>query len=469
MHGKGLGFLPIERNSMKRIFLSFFGLILITIVILDFAFAPLVSRVADHYLQNQINAYLRNLVKGVFYMVHNDLKTHPEDQWPLRMADIRPNFGFPINIQKASDINLGSAERLELDDGIIVIKEDGELFYQKVRPTDWVVIVGPVKDMEEDMEGLVWLIVMAYIGAIIMVGLLSIVWAWPFWRRLQLISTAALAFGDGQLETRTIVPRRSALAPLADAFNRMANRIEHLINAQKELTNTISHELRTPISRIRFSFEMLDDSVDESERKHYMAEISKDIEELEDLVTESLTYARLEQGTLLVQWQNRVLEPWIRQLTVNATKNHLHIDYCCNNNLAQPDRQVYLDVRFMERAVGNLVQNAVVHAKSRVEVTLTEDGQDCVIHVDDDGPGIPRIDRRRVFQAFTRLDTSRNRASGGYGMGLAIVQRVIAWHGGRAIVTDAPIGGARFTIRWPGFSAKKPETSEKNLKHQKKT
>jgi signal transduction histidine kinase len=60
---------------------------------------------------------------------------------------------------------------------------------------------------------------------------------------------------------------------------------------------------------------------------------------------------------------------------------------------------------------------------------------------------------------LTRLDTSRNLASGGYGLGLAIVQRVIAWHGGRAIVTDAPIGGARFTIRWPGFSAKKPETS----------
>lgn len=93
----------------------------------------------------------------------------------------------------------------------------------------------------------------------------------------------------------------------------------------------------------------------------------------------------------------------------------------------------------------------VIDIALKYGVVMADDGPDCLIHVDDDGPGIPRADRRRVFQAFTRLDTSRDRDTGGFGLGLAIVQRVVAWHGGRVEISRSPLGGARFTIRWPGF------------------
>jgi signal transduction histidine kinase len=93
-----------------------------------------------------------------------------------------------------------------------------------------------------------------------------------------------------------------------------------------------------------------------------------------------------------------------------------------------------------------------MHATHRVTLILYKEGQDGIVHVDDDGPGIPEADRERVFNPFTRLETSRNRKYGGYGLGLAIVDRVVKWHGGHVIVSDSPLGGARFTIRWPGFS-----------------
>jgi signal transduction histidine kinase len=231
----------------------------------------------------------------------------------------------------------------------------------------------------------------------------------------------------------------------------MADRIQQLIDTQKELTHAVSHELRTPISRIRFSLEMLNGASLVTDRKHYIAEIVKDINDLEDLVAESLAYAQFEHGDPQLERQSRILEPWLQQIAHTVLKSHPQIKYQCLNLISEPERTVYLEPRYMARAIGNLLQNAANHAKSRIDVTLSENQEECVIQVDDDGSGIPEADRRRVFNAFIRLESSRSRDSGGYGLGLAIVQRVATWHGGRASATDAPLGGARFTIRWPGF------------------
>lgn len=441
---------------MKRIYLSFFSFLLLTIVILDIASSPLVSRVVEHYLQNQISTYYRSLVKGIFYMVNIDLNEYSQAQWPERMAAIAPHFGFPIALQRHSEIQLGDSDKHQLDENMIVVKDNGELFHQKVGETDWVVSLGPVEDIDADM---IWPKVIIWAALIMVVGLLTLIWAFPFGRKLHHISIAALAFGDGRLETRAVVPRRSALSPLADSFNRMADRIQQLIDTQKELTHAVSHELRTPISRIRFSLEMLNSAGRAADRKHYMAEIIKDVEELEDLVTESLTYARFEHGVPQLERQSRVLEPWLRQIADTVLKNHPQIEYHCRNLLSTPNRAVCLEPRYMGRAVANLLQNAANHARNRINVTVSENGQECLIQVDDDGSGIPEADRRRVFKPYIRLDSSRSRGSGGFGLGLAIVHRVVTWHGGRASVTQAPLGGARFTIRWPGFEQQSHKAS----------
>jgi signal transduction histidine kinase len=103
----------------------------------------------------------------------------------------------------------------------------------------------------------------------------------------------------------------------------------------------------------------------------------------------------------------------------------------------------------LARLVRNLVDNATRHAQGRMSVALTEDAGHAVLRIDDDGPGVPEPDRERVFERFTRLDGSRNRASGGVGIGLALVRRVAEGHGGSVTVGDAPLGGARFEVRIP--------------------
>lgn len=111
--------------------------------------------------------------------------------------------------------------------------------------------------------------------------------------------------------------------------------------------------------------------------------------------------------------------------------------------------QVELDLKSMPYAITNLLRNALKYAKSRIVVSAEVIGNSILVRIDDDGIGIPEAERQRVFSAFTRLDRSRDRATGGYGLGLAIVRLVLEQHGGSAVAEASPLGGARFSLRWP--------------------
>jgi signal transduction histidine kinase len=99
--------------------------------------------------------------------------------------------------------------------------------------------------------------------------------------------------------------------------------------------------------------------------------------------------------------------------------------------------------------VSNLIANAGRYAKSQIVVSLEKKDNACMIHVDDDGPGIAEADRKRIFEPFVRLDASRDRDTGGSGLGLAIVQRIVTMHRGTVWTETSPLGGARFTLGWP--------------------
>jgi signal transduction histidine kinase len=125
----------------------------------------------------------------------------------------------------------------------------------------------------------------------------------------------------------------------------------------------------------------------------------------------------------------------------------LELSVDCSN---LPDSQeVELDQKSMPYAVTNLLRNAIKYAKTRIAVSTEVVNGKIRVYVDDDGIGIPAEERQRVFFAFTRLDRSRDRATGGYGLGLAIVRLVLEQHGGSVTADESPLGGARFTLEWP--------------------
>ena len=176
--------------------------------------------------------------------------------------------------------------------------------------------------------------------------------------------------------------------------------------------------------------------------------MERDIAEIDELTTELLDYARLERGAPALQLQSVPAEPWLEDVLADASDH---------SGAGAPPAVIRSNIdleslrcepRYMARAVLNMVRNALQHARSTVMVCVRREQDRTVIHVDDDGCGVPAGDRERAFEPFVRLDHSRDRESGGFGIGLAIVRQVARWHGGDATIGESPLGGARVTIAW---------------------
>ena len=294
--------------------------------------------------------------------------------------------------------------------------------------------------------------VVGWVRIFITSGFAALIWTLLFWLNLRKISGAAEAFGKGNLGARADLPPKSYLAPLAQSFNNMAKRIQQLIDSHKELTRAVSHELRTPISRIRFSLEMIETASDRKQQHYYISEIKKDVDELNAMVSELLVYARFDRENPGIKLAELPIASWLVEIIQMAEKGFKNITFRHNISGDDLNLTVWFEPLFMGRAVTNLVRNAAKYAKSRVSVAFEKIEHDCLIHVDDDGPGIPKSEYYRIFKPFVRLDASRSRDTGGFGLGLAIVKRAVSWHDGEVLIDKSPLGGARFTIRWRGHS-----------------
>ncbi len=414
-----------------------------SVVTWQFVVAPLTFRLVDEFFDREIDEYYGSLVQGIYNMLLEDIEVLPRAQWTDYIKRRQPQFGYQLSIDPMDSLALKEKERDILNQGGTVVKKDGELYYRRIGSSDQVITMGPFPEFVTPMrvEVLFWGMVAANFA------IMALLWSMPFWLKLRRISVAAERFGKADFSARAEISERSALFPLARSFNDMAQRIQQLIASHKELTSAVSHELRTPISRIRFSMEMLETANDEEERNQNILEIQKDIDELDTLVSELLIYARFERETPCLELVELPVGPWMEDISRKTGKTSAQIQIQCH--VPEPDQEykILAEPRYMSRALSNLVQNAVKYAATRVDIRFERTGCVCMIHVEDDGPGIPKSDYKRIFDAFVRLDSSRSRDTGGYGMGLAIVKRVVEWHGGDVIVSKSLHGGAKFTIR----------------------
>jgi two-component system sensor kinase ParS len=159
-----------------------------------------------------------------------------------------------------------------------------------------------------------------------------------------------------------------------------------------------------------------------------------------------LDYARLDHPGLRMECLDTPLEPWLRHALAISPPHERNVTTVRVKDL----ESAWMEPRLMELALNNLLANALRYAKAQVRVSIARDGATHRLTVEDDGEGIPEGDRAAVFRAFARLDTSRNRETGGFGLGLAIVARIAALHRGRVIADSSPeLGGARLALEWP--------------------
>lgn len=399
-----------------------------------------------------------NTSAGTFYLLQQQLVGKPEQEWQAIIAKRQPQFGFPVILHKPEAVTLSETEQQQLDSGeilVIIHDEYTETHYQRVGDSEYVLQLGTFETPAIGRN-----INLIVFGVFVLTILLaSYFWLLPMWRNLMQIKVAAEAFGDGEYDTRVPHHKRSRLAVVTQAFNAMAERTQHSIRAQKELTGAVSHELRTPLARMRFSLDMLAETDSDEDRQRYIANMNQDVDELNDLLEEMLTYARLDQAADPITMNSTLLEKWFSSAMSGLER--LADKKCLTwrqEGITEHERTLMSSV-MMNRVVNNLVQNALRFAESRVEVVLSKEGDDYLLRVDDDGPGIPEAERERLFEAFAIQDDSRNKALSGFGLGLAIVKRIIEGHHGQVSIETAELGGARFLVQWRASNERAPNST----------
>lgn len=282
--------------------------------------------------------------------------------------------------------------------------------------------------------------------------------SWPLVRRLGKLERIADRISAGDLEARADVSSKDAVGRLARRFNAMADQVQLLLEKQQQLIQGVSHELRTPAARIRFGLEMLQRAENEEERTKRIDAIDEDLDELDRLVGELLLY--IKSGNHALRLERREVEAPRELRDLLKRQGELRPDIDCALQTDDGHISVNADRQHFRRAMRNLLDNALRHAKSRVVVDLRREADGVLVAVSDDGPGVAKEDRERIFEPFSRVDASRSREFGGTGLGLAIVQRVLEAHGGTVQVETAAGGGARFETRWPDRATEAAEDTQ---------
>ena len=438
------------RYSLSRLFLNFYLLVMGSFIAIaffaDFVISTAVKGITDDYTSR--------FMRGTIVLIEDELFRRPRSEWPKTIKALDAKFAYRLSIIERWTLKLPPKQAEKLDSGELAIDAEGDVIYHRLKQTPQVLKVGPISPGANPdqprilpLDLRIRLLTWSLIGLFLAVA----VWFWvrPVWRDLEALRQTARALGEGHFETRSPEARSGAFELLTETLNGMAERIQRLIATQKELSSAISHELRTPISRMRFALEMLTETDEREEQERLWQMMNVDLEELDNLIDSSLTYSRFEREQPEPHLTAIEFAPWLEEEveSMRILGRSLELSVDCSK---LPDSQeVELDQKSMPYAVTNLLRNAIKYAKTKISVSTEVVNGRIRVYVDDDGIGIPEEERQRVFFAFTRLDRSRDRATGGYGLGLAIVRLVLEQHGGTVTADESPLGGARFTLEWP--------------------
>jgi signal transduction histidine kinase len=265
-------------------------------------------------------------------------------------------------------------------------------------------------------------------------------------RPVEAIRSEVASISGAELHRRVPVqPRADEISRLANTMNAMLERVQHATDRQRQFVADASHELRSPLTRIRSELEIALAHPDASPPQQTFRELLTDTQELQQLVDDLLFLARSESGVhprpdTIIDLDDLLLE----QMSRLKSRGHINTDVH-----GVSAGRVTGDPHQLARAIANVVRNAERYAATTVTVALREDDSHTVLTVTDDGPGIPEDQREAVFERFTRLDSSRTREAGGAGLGLAIVHDIVTRHRGTIVITAAHPTGARITMSFP--------------------
>ena len=417
-----------HRTLLFRAYLFLVAGLLIVAALFDLGFG---------YLHSEFGAKNDPWLESSLNLIEAQLAEAPPEQRDTVVAELSRASGIDVKLLDRDDVAVSAGSEGPVT--TLVDADGNETWLYDSRQLDALIYLDPPDTPKESLV-LKLLPPLFYLSIFVVVG----IWLSPILKDLNLITSAADRFAADYREPLTTAEKTTQLTSLARNLDDMSARLSGLIQSQKELIAALSHEMRTPLARIRFALAVIGNNGND-ELKEQLEALNQDVEEVDDLIATMLSYARLDHPDLSMNWQEVPIDPWLKEL---KDKRHLPgklLDIDCDVDTIKMDRHL------MGLALSNLLSNAGRYADNKILCRIQSDDGWQSIEVHDDGKGIPEAERKTVFKAFTRLDDSRNRETGGYGLGLAIVSRIAELHGGSVTAgSSAELGGAQFTLSWPG-------------------
>lgn len=360
------------------------------------------------------------------------------DKWPSKgMLSLRlqPLTNFPLPQALLDELTAGQPLLLETDDSIA-------LHFYLARTDELLVLTTQPPTSKQSNSLLpIFLTSLFYLAVLV----LMLLWLYPLAKRLMTLRQTAKSFGEGNLNQRIDVGSISYIRDLELEFNRMAQRIDDLVTDIKLLSSAVSHDLRTPLARIRFGIDTIQEEDDPVLRKKFEQRISDNVDEMVDLVESLLSYARLDQTLITLNKAPVDFKKLINTCINNKSQDDIEL------TLQGPQQQIMVDgdLSYLMVLMSNLLQNAYQYCHSQIQVTVVEQGSDIIVTISDDGQGIALEQREKILKPFIRGQGSEQKVKG-YGMGLAIVKRIVEWHHGNiSIDNSASLTGAQFSVTLP--------------------
>ena len=318
---------------------------------------------------------------------------------------------------------------------------------------DYVHIISPINQKEFNNQALSFtfydsysdsFIIQYYIGRIAVYAFMTLVLtliAWLVYRYINQISLVAKAVSMGNFDVKMPNSRIQALQNLATDINNMAQSIEEKNNENLILTGAIHHELRIPITRIRLALDMLIQSKQETSSLELLADMDDDLEELSSLMEELLTISRLRLRGVAIDKESLSISEALTTLLTKVKQSSIQLNI-------HDDLIIQANRTLLDRALLNIINNGIKYSDKQLLISTKVEADTFSLIFEDDGMGIPENERELILKPFYRTDKSRNRNTGGFGLGLAIADLVIKDCQGQIQITQSKLGGASIAISW---------------------
>ncbi len=409
---------------------------------------------------------LPRYTRGASYLEpHAALLQHMVDRWSLKQPAQFAEGMKRIETRLRGKLTLynsrGGIEWTNVDPALEIPDEDERI---ELRHSKWTLATGRIVVRSDDSTllavyhpnrpGFPWSYVVPMgLGILLVVGAASVWFSRRLARPLDQLATAARRFGDGDTSARAKLDRVDELGQVGKAFDDMADRTAGVMLAQRQLMGDVSHELRTPLSRIRVALELA--AEDPSAAKDVLADVGADLDEIDQLIADILTTARLD-GEPHLDRRPTPMSELTDRATQRFTAKHPRraLELSVLENVASlRDLDIECDPVLLRRALDNLLDNAAKYSDEPVKLIVRAAPKPNITHVVfevvDQGIGMSPEELDRAFTPFWRADGSRTRRTGGVGLGLALARRIARAHGGDVTLTSARGAGTTARLEVP--------------------